>query len=403
MDISPFVTDRPLKGEHILTGRLHVKSDRTYRVGVSGSYGGLNMGDEAILESIITRLQDSLPVEITVLSRNPADTMNRYPGIHAVAAREMTRSEITPVIEGLDLFILGGGGIIYDADAKTYLREVNIAHDLGVPVMVYAISAGPLNVRAIQEIVRDALNRAAVITVRERGAKKILEDAGVECDIIITADPALLLEPKPLSKGTLMKEHMDVKRRLVGLSVREPGPAAPDIDTNFYHGLLADVADYIIDRYNANVVFIPMERSERDLQHAHAVISKMMKPQQCSVLAGEYTPGQILTLMERFDMAVGMRLHFLIFAALQGVPFIGLPYSTKVLYFLKELDMETPPLNLVNAGRLIAHLDHIWDTKDTIADRIAQSLSEMKRRALKNNQIAVSMLKGLHPKRKELL
>lgn len=378
-------------------------SQRKYRVGISGSYGGLNMGDEAILESIITRLQDSIPVEITVFSRNPSDTVHRYPGKKAVAPRELTRSEIIPEIEGLDLFILGGGGIIYDADAKTYLREVMIAHEVGVPVMVYAISAGPLNIRSIQEIVREALNKSAVITVRERGAKRILEDAGVGCEIIVTADPALLLEPKPLPENTLMKEHMDVKRRLVGLSVREPGPAAPDIDKNYYHSLLADVGDYIIDRYDANVVFIPMERSGKDLQHAHAVISKMMKPQKGSVLTGEYTPGQLLTLMKHFDMAVGMRLHFLIFAALQGVPIVGLPYSTKVLHFLKDLEMETPPLNLVNAGRLIAHLDQIWDTKETIRDRINQSIPEMKRRAMENNEIAVNVLKGDHPKCADLL
>ncbi len=120
-----------------------MKSDNlTYRVVISGSYGGLNMGDEAILESIITRLQGSLPVGITVFSRNPSDTMRRYTVKKAVDPGELTRSEVIPEIEGLDLFILGGGGIIYDADAKTYLREVAIAHEVGAPVMVYAISAG---------------------------------------------------------------------------------------------------------------------------------------------------------------------------------------------------------------------------------------------------------------------
>jgi polysaccharide pyruvyl transferase WcaK-like protein len=39
-----------------------------------------------------------------------------------------------------------------------------------------------------------------------------------------------------------------------------------------------------------------------------------------------------------------MRLHFLIFAALRGVPFTALPYASKVTGFLQDLNEETPPL-----------------------------------------------------------
>jgi polysaccharide pyruvyl transferase CsaB len=376
---------------------------RTYRVGISGSYGGLNLGDEAILEVIIAGLRGSVPVEITVFSLRPEDTLVRHRVDRVAPVRDLTRSEIRPVLEGLDLFILGGGGILYEADAKTYLREVEIAHELGVPVMVYAVSAGPLRSQASQKDVRKGLSRAQVITVRERGAKRILEEAGVPCEIIVTADPALLLEPRPLPGDALVKEHMDSNGRTVGVSVREPGPAAPDIDIHFYHSLVANAADYIIDRFGATVVFVPMERGEHDLQHAHAVISKMLRPQSCSVLQGEYSAGQLVSLMGHFDFAVGMRLHFLIFAALQGVPFVGLPYSTKVRYFLRELGVESPPPEKVNAGRLLAHIDRIWDTKEEFRERLEATLPEMKRRAARNNEIAVSLLKGEHPGQTEAL
>ena len=52
--------------------------DRPFRVGISGSYGGLNLGDEAILEGILGQLRGSLPVEVTVFSRNPEDTLRRH-------------------------------------------------------------------------------------------------------------------------------------------------------------------------------------------------------------------------------------------------------------------------------------------------------------------------------------
>jgi hypothetical protein len=52
-----------------------------------------------------------------------------------------------------------------------------------------------------------------------------------------------------------------------------------------------------------------------------------------------------------------MRLHFLIFSALAGVPFVGLPYATKVSGFLEELRLQAPALEHVSAGQLIAHTE----------------------------------------------
>ncbi len=367
---------------------------KTYRVGISGSYGGLNLGDEAILHSIIDQLRASLPVEITIFSRNPQDTLQRHGVEKAIPVRDLIRSEVCREIETLDLFILGGGGILYDGEAEIYLREVVLAHELGVPVMIYAVGAGPLKSRAPQKMVREALNRAAVVTVRERKAQRVLEEVGVGARIMVTADPALLLKPEPVPEDLLVRDRPAGKHHLIGMSVREPGPAAPDIRPDSYHALLADAADYMVDRFNADVVFVPMERRMLDMQHSHAVVSRMLHPQRAWVLKGEYTSGQMLSLMKQFDFAVGMRLHFLIFAALQEVPFVALPYSSKVLGFLEELRIEVPPIHLVNAGRLIAHVDRFWDSRDHLRAQIRRFLPELQKRASENNRLAVGLLDG---------
>src|SRR5690606_42098645 len=63
-------------------------------VGISGSYGGINLGDEAILQSLLAQLRSTLePRAITVFTRDPADTLARHAVDRAVAVREMTREE----------------------------------------------------------------------------------------------------------------------------------------------------------------------------------------------------------------------------------------------------------------------------------------------------------------------
>ena len=368
------------------------KSKQSFKIGISGSYGGLNLGDEAILKGIVKELRRSLPVEIAVFSRDAEDTKQRHEVERVVPVRKLSRDEVLPEIQRLDLLLLGGGGILFDGEAQIFLREVGLAHEHRVPVMVYAISAGPLKDPAAQKVVRDGLNRAAVVTVRERGARQVLEDIDLQREIVVTADPALLLEPEPLPQEALKREGLDTGRHLIGMSVREPGAAAPDISEQAYHKLLADAADFMVDRYDADIAFVPMEPKMLDVQHCHAVVAQMLRPQRATVLKGEYTSGQLLSLMKRFDFAVGMRLHFLIFASLQNVPFVALPYAPKVGGFLEDLKIEMPPLMQVSAGRLIAYIDNAWDRRRQLQGRIERALPALRERALETNAIAVRLL-----------
>jgi polysaccharide pyruvyl transferase CsaB len=368
------------------------KNSRLYRVGISGSYGGLNLGDEAILAGIVAELRRSLQVEITVFSRDAEDTKQRHKVERVVPVRKLSRGEVLPEVQRLDLLILGGGGILFDGEAQNFLREVMLAHEHRVPVMVYAVSAGPLRDPAAQKAVREALGRAEVVSVRERGARQILEEIGVHVDIAVTADPALLLKPEPVPADALKREGLDTKKPLVGMSVREPGAAAPDISERTYHQLLADVADFMVDRYDADIVFVPMEPNMQDTQQCHAVAAQMLRAPRATVLKGAYTSGQMLTLMERFAFVVGMRLHFLIFASLQNVPFVALPYAPKVHGFLDDLGISMPPFTQVSAGRLIAHIDHAWDRRRQLQTKIRRALPALKERALESNAIAVRLL-----------
>lgn len=58
---------------------------------------------------------------------------------------------------------------------------------------------------------------------------------------------------------------------------------------------------------------------------------------QARVIA--YDPVQIVHEIATADLAVGMRLHFLILAALHNVPFIGIAYDPKVQGICKHWHM----------------------------------------------------------------
>jgi polysaccharide pyruvyl transferase CsaB len=361
-------------------------------VGICGSYGGLNLGDEAILTAALHQLRQAIPgVELTVFSREVEHTRAYHDVDRVVDARGALRDELVAEVERLDLLLLGGGGLLYDREAEVYLHLPRIAQAVGVRTATYAIGAGPLGDLGERRAVADCLNGMAAITVRDAPARRLLEEIGVEREIVVTADPALLLEPSPIAADELQREGIVPGRKLVGLSVREPGAAGEALDSTAYHVLLAYAADFVADRFDADLLFIPMER--QDVRHAHRVISEMDLPDRATVLKGNYGPRELLALMSRLDFAVGMRLHFIVLAALAGVPALGLPYAAKVTALLERLGLPAPRLiGREHAGPLLAAIDRSWDSRSEQASVLRARLPPLQDDARRTARLIATLL-----------
>ncbi|MBQ1051961.1 polysaccharide pyruvyl transferase family protein [Micromonospora sp. C51] len=364
-------------------------------IGVLGSYGGRNLGDEAILTGLLTDLRQQEPhARIIVFSRNPAHTAVAHPDVEAVPWEGVSRTDSALVLSQLDLLILGGGGILYDKEARRYLRVVRVAQERGLPLLTYAVGVGPLNEMVDTGMVRETLASAVQVTVRDQESRMVLEEAGLLNPITVTGDPAFLLEPEDFPAQFLREEGVPAGKRLVGMSVREPGRAAERLDVDGYHRLLAQIGDFLVHRIDAHVLFVPMERD--DIRHSHGVLSHMIAAERGRILHGTYSPQQILGLMRHFDLAVGMRLHFLIFAAMMGTPFLPLPYAGKVFDLAQRLGV--PALRGVEReveGPLLAEVDQLWDEREQRAEVTAQRVARVCDEARGTSQVTRAVLESL--------
>jgi polysaccharide pyruvyl transferase CsaB len=366
-------------------------------VGLVGSYGGLNAGDEAILTVAVAQLREAVEgVRIVVFSRDCEHTERHHDVDRVVAAREAVREDLLAEIERMDLMLLGGGGILYDREADAYLRVVRLAQEAGVATATYAVGAGPLERAADRASVTAALEEMRLVTVREKAAKRLLEESGLEREVIVTADPALLLEPEPFTPEMLEREGLSEGHRLIGMSVREAGSAMSEMQAGEYHALLANAADFMADRFDARILFVPLER--KDIREAHRVIGRMGSPEHAWVLKRSYGPRQLRGLVEHLDLAVGMRLHFLLFAVTAGVPVAALPYATKVRDFLNSLDVRSPdPERARHAGALLSHIDRLWDGRAEQVEHVRERLPDLQQAARENVRLIVELLEGDAP------
>jgi polysaccharide pyruvyl transferase CsaB len=335
------------------------------RILISGYYGFGNLGDEMILEAMVSDMRGLMPdIELIVLSGSPEETAHRY------SVRSLRYDDyigIFSALRGADLFISGGGGLIQDITSQRsllyYLGLIGLAELLRVPVMVYAQGIGPVNSALGRAAVKKALNRVSLISLRDSESKADLERMGVtEPSKVVVSDPALGLDG---FRGRIK----DKSGMSVGIAIREWKGAFE------YKKVVALLCDKLIDEKRAEIFFVPFHQP-RDTAASQDVM-RMMHNKRATLCEWK-DRGDITSIFSQLDLLIGMRLHALILAALNGVPVVGISYDPKVDRFVESIGQKIAgEAQTLRVNQLEEAVREVYDNRDMFAGRIESRLPEL--------------------------
>lgn len=385
---------------------------RAPRLVLVGAAGFTNLGDDAILAAMLAELRTACPgARFTVATGDPgAFAGDPTLGGDDVALIPFADAAIAAALADADLLIVGGGGFIYDYDARIsahnflhgdpslfypHFRALVVAHTLGVPSQVYGIGVGPLVTAAGRGLTRTVLGLAGAITVRDRLSLLELRAAGLDrADLAVTADPALGLPPAapsaPASDG-----------RVVGFVARgwlqqgDGWTTSGAARHERYLDWLAAGADYAVERWDATPLFLPLQRRyDDDSASAARVIARMQHGARARIADGLTGFRDLQTALAGLDALVSGRLHPLILGCAAGVPPIGIALSPKVRAFLGDLGLGELALSpwLARDADLHAALDRALSAPAPIRARLRDGLAAQRSAAARNPQIAATLL-----------
>jgi len=346
---------------------------------VSGYYGFDNLGDEAILESIVNWFgirDDAHPV---VLSKNPKKTSETF-DVDSISRDNLFK--ILARIPGAPIIVQGGGGLLQDATSFKsllyYLGILLLGSVTGRRLVAFAQGIGPLDGEFSPMMVGEFLSQCDLVAVRDFKSFVFCQQRlPLNANLKMMADAALLLDPgdPDTVNDIFLQENLDlVGRPLIGFSIKGDKKDTRQLTA------LARTMDMTIDELNCGVAIFPFHHPY-DLRYAEEVLKLVKRHDEVMIVKGIYKPSEAVGLIGKCDMMVGMRLHSLIFAANTSVPFIGVSYDPKIDEFLREFGLK-PAVHTPLPGPevLFDAIMDAWEGRGRLKTKITEGVTRLRAR-----------------------
>lgn len=415
---------------------------------MGGSINPRNKGDQARIKGTVRALREGgEPVHLSLLSHNYKEDVRVYrdDGIEVIRT-PWSRSDIKLAqMAGSALLALAGqvfnrlissisGGryrsrlmkydgfiIVSGIDFSDYAGRWPMYYGfflitlfklvLGVPVMLYAQSVGPVYNRTVRRLARFFLDRVTLITVREEHSLAFLRELGIHRPSIhLTADPAFLLEPAspmvdPAWRSTQFKRNGN---SLIGITASPAPFAGPETGyasmglwyrinrenkeqlSHFYFEAMAKLCDRLVGEYGANLVFVPncLAANDDDRVSIGEICARMKERKHVSCIEGDLTLAETMAIISQCDLFIGTRLHADLLALIQGIPVVALVGSEgpRIPGIMKTLGMESLVCNIMSSvnGSAFAKVEEVWTSREQLVPEITRRMMAARERSREN-------------------
>jgi len=381
------------------------------RIVISGWYGNSNLGDEAILAAVLTMIRRVLlNAEITVFSDSPEETSLRYQVLSVGRRGWSSRLRRMGALLGADLFILGGGELLYDSgsggEAVHWLKEVILAKLMCTPSMYFNGGVGLVYRRISKYYIRRVCRAMELIAVRDDVSRDNLRALGIAGPIHVGADSVFALAREPLAVPRPKGDQPQTweSRPTAGVNVRpwlyrleEVPPGSRELCREFggsssefrdFIKSIARAVDALRNREELDITLFPISffrgsDNEYDVDLLEEIAHLLSDRDGVTVIGDECTFHDMLDQVRRFAIVIGVRLHALVFAALSNTPMLAINYDPKIAAFMKQLGQEEYLMDAdeVTEERLSQRVGLLWENRRSIRAQLRERIPELADRA----------------------
>ena len=185
----------------------------------------------------------------------------------------------------------------------------------------------------------------------------------------------------------LNKLQIPTDSQLIGISIRKWRKNDKKFEVK-----IADLINRVYDDFGLVPVFIPMKYPS-DIGISERV-SRLCK--KSFVVNSKLNVDEVIDIISRMDIIIGMRLHSLIFAAGNAVAGIGITYDPKVESFMEYIGQErTVSAEHFDVEKTYAYIKKIVENKEEIKSELIKKSTELYEKAALNALVASKLLERM--------
>ncbi|MCW4025662.1 MAG: polysaccharide pyruvyl transferase family protein [Candidatus Bathyarchaeota archaeon] len=262
----------------------------------------------------------------------------------------------------------------------------------GKPLLIFPSSLGPFNRSFDRFFVKNLLNRARAVMVREPLSKKYLLAAGINKNIIFDVPDVAFIVQEASPKSIEYFSKLKSKSLIVGIGASQ----LISSESEKYTEILAKTADYLVTNLHATVLLIPHEIQLKkisdppshsakiggdDLDAVRKVYSQVTKKQNIIPVTDESEADILKAIIGQCDLFIGSRTHSIIAALSMGVPTIGIAYSQKTPGIMRMvgLDEFVSHFRTLTCEDLILKINTMISARVEIQNKLSIKAEELKK------------------------
>lgn len=336
--------------------------------GVYGVYGKNNLGDEALLRSVMADVLSIHPnSEFTVFCSDPSE-VSKFHGVHAVSRKPFNNFfDKLSLIKQMDVFIIGGGTLLYEqgnfiknfkAILAFYFWPI-LAKLLRVKTLAYGQGLGPIHSLSMKVAIRCLPVIFDLITLRDNLSIEYINSGS---NIYVTSDPVAASELYN-KKVSNINDETDL---YLLVAFRSPQAGKSELIIQWIQAI-----SVFAKNKKCKIILFPTQLSKKYFEDEpllevlyQQLVEYGINPENIQKV-GWSTIEEGIGYLQRANVVISNRLHALLLAAKAGVPCVGLGGKDKILGCLNMIGIDKPIYFMdqekIASGIMNKILKEAWD------------------------------------------